>query len=401
MTVLGAQAWLISSATQAVMDALEAEGGADCARFVGGCVRNAVLKAPVDDIDIATRLTPDLVVKALKAAGLKTIPTGIDHGTVTALSERQPYEITTLRRDVDTDGRHATVAFTTDWAEDAARRDFRLNALYADRHGVIHDLTGEGLADAQAGRIVFVGEARQRIAEDYLRILRFFRFYAWYGRGEADAEGVSACADLAEGVTTLSAERVSKELLKLLKAADPRPSVRLMHEAEVLSRVLRGAIDLALFEAMADITPDPLLRLSVLWPAEAKLVDERARALRLSNAERLRLIDAVGGEVALSISPHEARAALYALGAQVFSDRVYRAWAATGDEVSARQLLALAANWQRPIMPIGGRDLAAMGIKPGPITGQVLKAFEADWIAADFPDHGHEDRLKAVVARLG
>ena len=401
MNGLGAQAWLRSSATQAVIDALEAEGGADCARFVGGCVRNAILGAPVDDIDIATRLTPDLVVKALTAAGLRSVPTGIDHGTVTGLSERQPYEITTLRRDVDTDGRHATVAFTTDWAEDAARRDFRLNALYADRNGVIHDPTGEGLADAQAGRIVFVGEARQRIAEDYLRILRFFRFYAWYGRGEADAVALSACAEQAEGVAGLSAERVSKEVLKLLKAPDPRASVHLMDRAGVLARVLGGAGDLALFDAMVEITLDPLMRLSALWPKAFEVVDQRARGLRLSNAERLRLVDAVAGEVDLAITPQEARAALYQQGVQAFTDRVRLAWAGGGDEGSARGLLDLAHDWQRPAMPIGGRDLAELGIKPGPMTGKILKAFEADWIAADFPDHGHEARLRAVLARLG
>lgn len=401
MTRLAGQAWLSSSATQAVMTALEAEGGADCARFVGGCVRNAILGAPVDDLDIATRLTPDRVVVALKAAGLKVIPTGIDHGTVTALSERLPYEITTLRHDVETDGRHATVAFTTDWAEDAARRDFRLNALYADAEGCIHDPTGEGLADAQAGRIIFVGEARQRIKEDYLRILRFFRFYAWYGRGPMNEAALSACADLAEGVESLSAERVSKELLKLLAAPDPRASVTMMARTGVLARVLGGAGDLALFEAMAGISGEAVLRLSALLPADPDVVEARARGLRLSNAERGRLVAAVEGRVDVGMTPEQARASLYDLGAQVFSDRILRAQAAGGEASAAQSLLDLASAWTRPVMPIGGRDLAALGLNPGPLTGQVLKAFEAEWVADDFPDHGHEERLRDVVARLG
>ncbi|RZJ27620.1 MAG: CCA tRNA nucleotidyltransferase, partial [Brevundimonas sp.] len=222
MTMLTGQDWLKSSATRAVLAALEASGGPDCARFVGGCVRNALMGRPIDDVDIATSLKPEDTEAAIRAAGLKAVPTGIAHGTVTAVSERQPFEITTLRRDVTTDGRNATVAFTDDWAEDAARRDFRLNALYADGEGQVFDPTGQGVADAAAGRIVFVGDPRTRIREDYLRILRFFRFFAWYGQGEPDVEGLEACRDLAPGISRLSAERVSKELMKLLAATDPR-----------------------------------------------------------------------------------------------------------------------------------------------------------------------------------
>lgn len=235
------QPWLESQATRAVMRALEAAGGAGCARFVGGCVRNSLLGQPVDDIDIATRLRPEQTMAALKAAGLKAVPTGVEHGTVTGVSERRPYEITTLRRDVETDGRRAVVAFTEDWAEDAARRDFRLNALYADAAGTVFDPTGGGLEDAAAGRIVFVRWAETRIREDYLRILRFFRFYAWYGRGEPDAVGLAACAKLKGGMAQLSAERVSKEMLKLLTAPDPRAAVRAMAETGVLAQVLPQA----------------------------------------------------------------------------------------------------------------------------------------------------------------
>ncbi len=267
MTVvnLADQPWLTRPATRAVIAALEAAGGPGCVRFVGGCVRNSLVGQGIDDIDLATRLLPVQTMAALKAAGLKVVPTGIDHGTVTAISQRIPYEITTLRRDVSTDGRNATVAFTDDWAEDAARRDFRLNALYCDAEGVIFDPTGAGVEDALAGRIVFVGDAATRIREDYLRILRFFRFYAWYGRAEPDAEGLAACAAEAEGMGRLSAERVSKELLKLLAAPDPRRAVRAMAESGVLARVIApelSADGLAVFEAMVEVSKDPVLRLS-------------------------------------------------------------------------------------------------------------------------------------------
>ena len=394
---LQGQDWLTASATRAVMAALAAAGGPDCARFVGGCVRNALIGAPIDDIDIATTLTPDVVVAALKAAGLRSVPTGIEHGTVTAISERQPFEITTLRRDVSTDGRRATVAFTTDWAEDAGRRDFRLNALYADADGVILDPTEQGYDDALAGRIVFVGEPEGRIREDYLRILRFYRFYAWYGRGAPDAAAVAACAALAEGVEQLSAERVSKELFKLLSAPDPRPAVRLMDEASVLERVLGQPADLTRFEVMTELSGDAVLRLSALLPDEPARVAEISRALRLSNALRDRLVEAVSGEATTGLTDPQARAAIYRDGRQAFEDRVMRAWAAGGDAEGARRLLALAEGWSRPALPVGGRDLARLGLKPGPETGRVLKAFEAGWIADDFPDHGHGDRLRALL----
>ena len=394
---LQGQDWLTAPATRAVMAALAAAGGPDCARFVGGCVRNALIGAPIDDIDIATTLTPDAVVAALKAAGLRSVPTGIEHGTVTAISEHQPFEITSLRRDVSTDGRRAMVAFTTDWSEDAGRRDFRLNALYADADGVILDPTGQGHDDALAGRIVFVGEPEGRIREDYLRILRFYRFYAWYGRGAPDAAAVTACAALAEGVEQLSAERVSKELLKLLAAPDPRPAVRLMDEAGVLGRVLSGPADLALFEAMVELSGDAVLRLSALLPADPARVAEVARRLRLSNAQRDRLINAVDGKATTGLTDPQARALIYRDGRQAFEDRVMRAWAAGGQAEDARRLLALAQAWVRPSLPVGGRDLARLGLKPGPETGRVLKAFEDGWVADDFPDHGHEDRLRALL----
>lgn len=397
---VGDQPWLTSAATVAVMDALETAGGSDCARFVGGSVRNAVLGQPVDDIDIATTLTPEAVAAALAAAGLRSIPTGIDHGTVTAISGRRPYEITTLRRDVTTDGRNATVAFTADWAQDAARRDFRLNALYADRAGRIIDPTGAGLDDALAGRIVFVGEAETRIREDYLRILRFYRFYAWYGRGEPDAGGMAACAALSDGMTRLSAERVTKELLKLLAAPDPRGAVAAMARAGVLDRVLPGARADGRFQALCGLSNDPILRLAALLGPGVELSAGTAR-LRLSNAQKDRLTGALGAEASLDISDPQARALIYRLGGAAVSDQITLAWADAPERVDeAARLLNLAAQWSPPSMPVGGAEVRALGLTPGPLTGQALKAFEAGWIADDFPTHGHAERLAAIVDEL-
>jgi poly(A) polymerase len=373
--------WLTRADTAAVMAALGAAGGEDAARFVGGCIRNTLTGHPVDDIDIATRLTPDEVIAALKAAGLKSVATGVDHGTVTAIASGRPFEITTLRRDVETDGRRAVVAFTQDWAEDAQRRDFRLNAVYADLTGALFDPTGDGVADARAGRIVFVGDARMRVREDYLRILRFFRFFAWYGGGAPDAAAVAACEALKAGLADLAAERVSKELLKLLAAPDPRPSVALMRETGVLAAILPGADDLAVFDAMVAITPDPLLRLAALAPDEA---GRTARALRLSNAQRDRLIAATAAELA----PMDARAArrsLYAIGTGAFLDQARLAWAAgRGGDAEWSPLLALADGWSRPVLPVTGADATAAGLSPGPALGAALRGVEAWWIDEDF-----------------
>lgn len=402
MTDIADQAWLSDPDVVRVMTALEAAGGPDVARFVGGCVRNALIGRPIDDIDIATRLHPEATMEALKAAGLRAVPTGLAHGTVTAVTGGRGFEITTLRRDVTTDGRNATVAFTDDWAEDAARRDFCLNALYADRAGQVFDPTGEGVADALSGRIVFVGEPERRIQEDYLRILRFFRFFAWYGRGWPDACGVAACAALAEGMVRLSAERVSKELLKLLAAAEPVAAVRSMSAVGVLARILPEAGDLAAFERMAAATPDPVLRLSALLPVDAAAVETAGRRLRLPNAVRERLVAAAGEPVSLAIGEARARETLYRLGVAAFRDRVMRSWATTGARADdVRRLTALATAWTPPALPVGGRDLERLGVPPGPETGRLLRLFESDWIAAGFPDDGHEDRLRALIARNG
>lgn len=399
------QPWLTASSTRAVMAALEAFGGPGCARFVGGCVRNALIGQPVADIDIATTLTPEQTDGAIRAAGLKSVPTGIAHGTVTAVAERRPFEITTLRRDVSTDGRNATVAFTDDWAEDAARRDFRLNALYADADGQVFDPTGEGIADSLAGRIVFVGDPETRIREDFLRILRFFRFHAWYGRGAPDAAALAACRALADGMTRLSAERVSSELMKLLSAPDPRAAVAAMDAAGVLSRVLPEGRLSSLFDAAVEQGADPVARLMVLLPPDEAVIRQAAARLRLSNAVRDRLAFAVQAlpGVGLGMGDREARAALYRHNAQAVSDAIRWRWAEAPDQADeARRLLKLADGWTRPSLPVGGRDLARLGVAPGPETGRLLKAFEAGWIAEDFPVAGHAERLAALVsARRG
>jgi poly(A) polymerase len=407
---LGALPWMTAPATRAVIQALEAAGGAGCARFVGGCVRNAVLKRPIDDIDIATTLTPEAVIKALEGAGLKAVPTGVDHGTVTAVSSGRPFEITTLRRDVETDGRRAVVAFTTDWAEDAQRRDFRLNALYADASGAIYDPTGAGLADARAGRIVFVGDAETRIREDGLRILRFFRFLAWYGRGEPDPAGLAACAKLKGLIKALSVERVSAELLKLLAADDPRPAVRLMAQTGVLAEALPEARGLERFERLVGIetellfSEDALLRLAALLPDDPAHAAAMAERLRLSNAERDRLVAALEPELKLVswMSPKQARRLVYRLGAAAFCDRVKLAWAASERPAAAiqwRALLPLAQSWTAPTFALTGEEVMAAGVPEGPLVGEVLREVEAWWVENDFPSDKLAliERLKAVA----
>jgi poly(A) polymerase len=393
---LEGQDWLTDPPTAAVMDALEAEGGPDCARFVGGSVRNALMGRAVDDVDVATILTPDRVLAALKRAGLKSVPTGIEHGTVTAVSARRPVEITTLRRDVSTDGRRATVAFTGDWAEDAARRDFRLNALYADRNGDVFDPTGQGIDDALHGRIVFVGEAERRIREDYLRILRFFRFMAWYGRGEPDAAGLAACATLKDGMAQLSAERVSKELLKLLAAPDPVGAIRAMDRAGVLTPVLGTAGDVDRLALVVVASDDPLLRLSALWPDDPAFVAEKARALRLPRTAWDRLEAAAGPLELGDPTARGARRLIYGLGSQPARDRALKAAASPERNV----VLQTAESWTPPRLPVGGHDVARLGVAAGPETGAVLRAFEESWIADDFATDGVDARLAAAVSAV-
>lgn len=400
---LGQPPWITAPETVAVMDALEKAGGADCARYVGGCVRNTIVGRPVDDIDIATVLTPDETTRAVEAAGLRAVPTGIDHGTVTAVCNSRPFEITTLRRDVTTDGRRAVVAFTTDWMEDAQRRDFTVNALYARRDGSIFDPSGEGVVDAKAGRIVFVGDPEQRIREDYLRILRFFRFMAWYGKGAPDAAALAACSALKAQVTTLAAERISKELLKLFAADDPRAAVELMLKTGVLEMVLPEPIDIDRFKALVDIEADqlfetePVLRLAALLPDDQLHAARVAESLRLSNAERDRIVEALAPAPKLKswMSPREIRRAVYRLGHAAFRDRAKLAWARanrTAVTPQWRGMIALAEGWTRPAFPLTGEDVLAAGVPKGPMVGEVLREVEDWWIDHDFID----DKLSAI-----
>jgi poly(A) polymerase len=407
---IGIRPWMRAAETRAVIAALEAAGGAGSARFVGGCVRNALTGHPVADVDIATPLTPDRVIAALEAAGLKAVPTGVEHGTITAICGGKPFEVTTLRRDVETDGRRAVVAFTTDWAEDAQRRDFRLNALYADPDGRLFDPTGQGVADARAGRIVFVGDPDTRILEDGLRILRFFRFLAWYGRGEPDGPSLAACERLKARLSGLSAERVSAELLKLLAADDPRQVVRLMAQTGILPLVLPRAEGLGRFERLVGIETDqlfqcdPLMRMAALLPPDPAAGEATAKALRLSNAQRDRLVDALGTgpRIVSWMSPREARRAVYRLGAETFCDRVLLAWAASERPAAAiqwRALLPMARTWPRPTLQLSGDEVLAAGVPRGPLVGEVMREVEDWWVDHDFTDDKLSlvEQLKAVA----
>lgn len=407
--------WFDAPGVRAVMGALEREGGPDCARFVGGCVRNAVMGLSAADIDIAVTLEPERSMAALQADGIRVEPTGVAHGTVTAIWKGRPFEITTLRRDVETDGRRAVVAYTQDWSEDAARRDFRLNALYADRQGRIHDPTGHGVDDARSGRIVFVGEPEARIREDYLRILRFFRFYAWYGRGAPDARALSACALLSRGMASLSAERIGAETLKLLAAPDPTGAVRLMAGSGVLAEILgEGAASAGRLEHFAALVPlerDPLVRLAALVggrDAEAERVRaaafEAAGRLRLSNAQRDRLAAAlVTGESPLDRGPAALRAMFYREGPEATVDRAALAAAALAAACAPPAAEALerirtaAREWVRPSLPVGGDAARQAGARDGPAIGAALRALEAWWIDHDFPQTGVQEALIAIV----
>jgi poly(A) polymerase len=403
--------WLKRPATRAVIGALEAARGGG-ARFVGGCVRNTVMGRPADDIDIATQLTPDEVIAAARRAGLQAVPTGIEHGTVTVIAEHAPYEVTTLRRDVATDGRRATVAFTQDWAEDAARRDFRLNALYASPDGEIFDPTGEGLADARAGRVIFIGDAETRIREDYLRILRFFRFNAWYARAALDETGLAACAALQSGLDDLSAERVWKETKKLLAASDPRSAINAMERTGVRARVWPEAERIGRLERLIEIEnnlfldAEPMARAAAMLPSQAG-ARALARRLQLSNEERARLVAALGDDerIVSFMSMREMHRALYRIGRRAFEDRVLMGWADDPKERTATQwraLLALAGTWEAPTLPMTGDEVMAAGVPAGPLVGQVLREVETWWIDADFPDDklALVERLKAVAQAL-
>jgi poly(A) polymerase len=404
------QNWMNSPETKSVMAALTRDGGE--ARFVGGCVRNALLGQPVDDIDIATPLTPDEVTRRLKSAGLGAVPTGIEHGTVTAIAGGKPYEITTLRRDVSTDGRRAVVAFTKDWAEDAQRRDFTMNALYADASGAILDTVG-GLPDLKTGKVRFVGDPVTRIREDYLRILRLFRFHAWYGKGEIDEAALHAAAAERAGLQQLSGERIQKEMLKLLLAAGPMHCLRTMAASAILPEIMPGALSMARLERLvktdADcfFAPDAGLRLAALLPGDPSATNALAARWKLSNADRVRLEDLAQGreKIVSYLSIREVRKLLYRLGKERFHDRVRLRWAEDAKETNAvawRALLAMGDSWTRPHFPLTGREVMAAGVPEGPLVGKVLAEVEEWWIDADFleDEFSLAERLKAVVQAM-
>ena len=366
-------AWMNDASVRMLFDALAKAGIA--ARFVGGCVRDWVLERPISDIDIAVDKPPETVMRALEAADLRVVPTGLKHGTVTAIVKGRPFELTTLRRDVETDGRRAVVAFTDDWLEDAKRRDFTFNAMYADPDGTIWD-PFDGRADLLSGRVRFIGDPDQRIAEDHLRILRFFRFYAWFGKPPLDGAGFDACRRNAGSLSSLSAERIAKELLRLLAAPAPADALEAMAEAGALDHWLpeyAGAARLKALIARED-TPDPLRRLAAIVSPPATAV---AKRLKLSTQQSLRL--------QLMLEPAESgdlenrRAALYRLGTSLFIDRVLL----EGPD-DWRTALALARSWTPPELPISGADALALGLKPGPQVGALLEAVERWWIAGDF-----------------
>ena len=393
--------WFRDVGLQRVMTLLNRDHGE--ARVVGGAVRNALMDMPVSDIDIATTLPPDEVVDRATSAGIKSVPTGIDHGTVTLVIAGRPYEVTTLRADVETDGRRAKVAFGTDWQVDAERRDLTINALYARADGRIVDLVG-GIADIENGIVRFIGEPAERIAEDYLRILRFFRFFAWYGSGRPEAEGLKACAAAKEKLSGLSAERIWMELKKLLAAPDPGRALLWMRQTGVLTQVLpeseKWGIDavpaIVQTERVFRWTPDPLLRLAGMIPPDGERIAGLAARLRLSRSEAARL-DAWAGApaVAYDVKDTAFERLLYDSDVAGVTDRLKlqlasaRARAITDSRAMVEaagysRLIEHAGRWQRPAFPLSGADMIAAGIPEGPEIGEARRRLEKEWVESNF-----------------
>ena len=388
MKCLDAERWRRRQGMGRMLDALGA--GEGLTRYVGGAIRDDLLSIDVNDVDLATRIPPDAVMDRLRKAKIKAVPTGIDHGTITAVSGGHPYEVTTLRRDVTTDGRRATVAFTDDWKEDAARRDFTINALSADPvSGEIFDYFG-GLDDIERRRVRFIGDPLQRIAEDHLRILRFFRFHARFGAGEPEEAAVAACAARANDLMALSRERIADELLKLLGLPDPAPTVTIMLARGILAPVLPEIVGdanqrlaaLIASEHEAGIAPDPIRRLAALLPRDPDVAADIAARLRLSNKAKKRLVSAATDE--LDLPP---RVLGYRLGVDLATDRLLLA----GETDDARAI----AGWTPPRLPLGGGALIARGVSKGPDVAQMLRRIEDRWVAADFPQG---EQLEALIA---
>ena len=397
--------WMTAPETVAVLDALAADGQE--VRFVGGCVRDAVAHRPVKDIDIATPDRPETVMDLLARAGIRAIPTGIDHGTVTAVVGTHHFEITTLRQDVESHGRHATVAFTDDWIEDAKRRDFTINTLSATPEGDVFD-PFTGLDDLAAGHVRFVGIARERIEEDVLRLLRFFRFYAHYGKPAPDRDALAACRAMAHRLVDLSGERVRGEVLRILLATDPAGIALLMRGEGVLEQVLPEAGDVGALRQLAwlesrgiqrdGIAPDAIRRLAALLKTDATGARTVAERLKLSNTERDRLVALAAPLEAITpeLAPKRRCHWWHRLGKAIARDLVLLAWAheraIRGESDAARSaewtgLLDEADRWEPKTFPLKGRDAIALGLEPGPKMGEVLDAVEDWWEDRDFaPD---------------
>jgi poly(A) polymerase len=387
--------WLASGPAARVLTLLDGDG--EEARVVGGAVRNALLDVPIGDIDIATTALPAEVVRRARAAGIKSVPTGVEHGTVTLVVEGRPFEVTTLREDAETFGRRAKVAFGRDWVGDAHRRDFTINAMSVGRDGVVHDYAG-GLADIASRRVRFIGDPHRRIEEDYLRILRFFRIHAAFGAGEPDRAGYLACIAGRDGLATLSAERLRMEMLKLLVADGALASVTAMSDGGLLQPVLGGVAYPGAFAAMIaaerylDAKPDAVRRLGALAVAITEDARRLAMRLRLSNAEAKRL-DSMGHRWwrLAGMDEAAARRRLYRLGAEAYTDRLMLAWARAGvgaDPAPWRELALLPQRWRAPKFPLKAADLIARGVAEGPVLGQALTLAEDAWLAAGFPLDG-------------
>jgi poly(A) polymerase len=384
--------WLGEGSVAKLLALLNRDG--EEARVVGGAVRNDLLGIVANEIDIATTALPEEVTRRVEAAGGKAVPTGIEHGTVTAILDNHPIEVTTLRQDVETFGRKARVVFGRDWNADAQRRDFTINALSAGPDRVVHDYVG-GLADIEQRRVRFIGEPARRIEEDYLRILRFFRFHAHFGVGAPDADGVRACVRGRSGLEMLSRERVRMEVLKLLSVAHATPTLAVMAESGLLGTVLGGVAQLASFENMAkreaalDLKADALRRLGALGVWVEEDAERLGARLRLSNAESERLLALEGWwRIGHTLDAKAARALLYQLGAQSFLDRVLVAWSrseAGAADAAWQEFATLPARWPVPLFPLKAADFMSLGLVAGPSLGAALRAAEAAWIAADFP----------------
>jgi tRNA nucleotidyltransferase/poly(A) polymerase len=401
ISIAGRAPWLANKHLQALLAALSTDG--EEARVVGGAIRNTLLGQKVADIDIATTTLPEETMRRAESLGYKAVPTGIDHGTITVVAAGKPYEVTTLRADLETDGRRAKVAFGRDWKADAERRDFTINALYARADGTVIDEVG-GLNDIETRTLRFIGDAETRIREDYLRILRFFRFFAWYGSGRPETEGLKACSRLKDGLTGLSKERVWEEMKKLLSAPDPSRALLWMRQTGVLTLILpeseKWGIDAihGLVSTEQDLgwVPDPLLRLMSIVPPDAVRMEEVGKRLKMSNAERARLEAWARAEtVKPELSDQALKKMIYRGSKQAVLDRVRLAYAAAREQAAGddkamiraggfSRLLETTESYEAPVFPVTGSDLLALGIEKGPALGKLLQSLESFWVDSGF-----------------